>query len=159
MNFETCKEIEIAVANYFGIGTNIIVPNVSWGFLNHEADLLVVSKSGYAWEIEIKVSKSDMVRDQSKRHAHQSNKIRHLWFAIPEKLLPEVSLIPERAGILYIKQSGHVLQHREPQVNITALKLTDEEQFKIVRLGALRIWRLKAKILKLISPTAGVPQV
>jgi len=42
------KEIESIIVAYLGgVRTNIIVPNLSWGFLNHEADLIAVDKNGY----------------------------------------------------------------------------------------------------------------
>lgn len=35
----TIHEIELAIAQVFGVRNNIIVPNVSWGFFaTHEAD-------------------------------------------------------------------------------------------------------------------------
>lgn len=47
-------EIELAVAQVFGIRNNIIVPNVSWGFFaTHEADLVIINKTGYMTEVEI----------------------------------------------------------------------------------------------------------
>ena len=57
----TTIEMEVAIAAYFGFRQNIIVPNISWGFMNHEADMFIVRKSGYAIEIEIKRSKSDLL--------------------------------------------------------------------------------------------------
>lgn len=149
MNYSTCKEIEIAVAKHFGILNHIIVPNVSFGFLNYEADLLIVSKSGYAWEIEIKISKSDLLRDAKKRHQHDSDKVRQLWFAIPKKLESCIESIPEKAGVLVIDDVGRVWEKRTPKINPLAKPLTSEEQYKVARLGALRIWSLKEKILKL----------
>ena len=50
----TTPELEYAVAQYIGIRTHLIVPNVSWGFLNnYEADLLVVTRARYLWVIEL----------------------------------------------------------------------------------------------------------
>jgi hypothetical protein len=60
--------VELAVASYFGIRRHLIVPNVSWGLgLRHECDLLIVRESGFAAEVEIKVSKSDLKKDVEKR--------------------------------------------------------------------------------------------
>ena len=42
------------------IRTDIVVPNLSWGLLNHEADLAIIRKSGYLTEIEIKRSYQDL---------------------------------------------------------------------------------------------------
>jgi len=62
------SDIEFAVAKYFNFRKNLIVPNVSWGFNIHECDLLIVRKSGYAIEVEIKISKSDFKADFKKIH-------------------------------------------------------------------------------------------
>lgn len=41
---------------------NTVVPNAYWGLgLTWEADLLVISKAGYLTEVEIKVSKADLL--------------------------------------------------------------------------------------------------
>ncbi len=148
MNHETAKEIEIAIAQWFGYREHVIVPNVSWGFLTYEADLLVLSSSGYAWEVEIKISRGDLVRDKHKRHNHESRKVRQLWFAIPEKLTNCIDHVPERAGVLVVSTDGKVRELRKPTANEFAIKLTDAQQFQIARLGAMRVWDLKKRISK-----------
>lgn len=148
MNHETAKEIEIAIAQWFGYREHVIVPNVSWGFLTYEADLLVLSSSGYAWEVEIKISRGDLVRDKHKRHSHESRKVRQLWFAIPEKLANCIEHVPERAGVLIVSTDGKVRELRKPTANEFAIKLTDAQQFQIARLGAMRVWDLKKRIVQ-----------
>jgi len=158
-------EIECLVADFFKPRINLVVPNVSWGFHgHHECDLFVITKSGYAYEIEIKISKSDLLADQKKNHNHRSNYIRDLYFAIPEHLLPFTDAIPARAGILVIsaeprtyygrKKYGSdwffkVGVHRPAVSNTRAPKLTDKDRYCLARLGALRIWGLKKKLNKL----------
>lgn len=154
MNYNTAKEIEVAVAKHFGIRRNIIVPNVSWGFLTHEVDLLVVTGSGWAWEVEIEVSRQDLIRDQKKRHQHISQSIKRLWFAIPERLLRYSQDVPAKAGILVVREDGVVAEWRTGQANAYAHKLTGEDRLKILRLGVMRIWALKEKILKLSTAAA-----
>lgn len=62
-------ELEIAIMEYFGIRQNLIVPNVSWGMNGlHECDVLILSKAGYATEVEIKISKPDLLKDRDKKH-------------------------------------------------------------------------------------------
>lgn len=56
-------QIELGLAQYFNFRNNVIVPNVSWGLLNHEADLLILNKSGYLTEIEIKRTPSQYEKD------------------------------------------------------------------------------------------------
>ena len=142
-------EIEIAVAKYFGFLTKIIVPNVCTVLNAHECDLLVVYPSGWAIEVEIKRSKSDVKADLKKYHTHISNKIRALYFALPVEIYKEcIDYIPEKAGILIVKDNGIVECVRKPKVSQFAMKLTEKEMKKNMRLGCLRIWSLKNKQFK-----------
>ncbi|MCK5563721.1 MAG: MmcB family DNA repair protein, partial [Planctomycetes bacterium] len=125
--------------------------NVSWGLNIHECDLFIVSQAGYATEVEIKISKADLKKDADKPHNHESDLIKNLYFAIPEKLEGCIEYIPERAGVIVLKREKHynslICQIlRKPKPNKHARKLTDEERYKVARLGALRIWGLKCKI-------------
>lgn len=156
----TTVEMEVAIAKMFGIRQHIIVPNVSWGLQGmHECDLFLIKKSGVAVEVEIKRSKSDFLADFKKGHDHKDryNRITEFYYAFPEDLLPKcISDIPEHAGIItcerwvdYKKQervSAHI--KRQPKRIKGARKLTIEEQLKVARLGTLRIWSLKEKIIK-----------
>jgi hypothetical protein len=133
---------------------NLIVPNISWGLGLHECDLLICSKTSYCTEVEIKISKSDLIKDKEKSHGHNSDKIKFLYFAIPDYLNTDeiISHIPERAGILVVRNNGKrlvVSKIREPQRNITAVKITNQERYEIARLGTMRIFGMKLKIKKL----------
>jgi hypothetical protein len=147
----TTTEIEAAVAMFFKPRINLVIPNVSWGFGIHECDLLVVTKTGYCYEIEIKRSKSDLIADGNKGHQHldwrHKNRIRRLYFAITPNLVPHIQHIPERAGIIVVSKAGYCDKIREARAQ-EAVVLTAEERYKLARLGALRIWTLKAKISK-----------
>jgi hypothetical protein len=155
-------EMELALVEHFNPRVNLIVPNVHWGFGNYEKDLFIVTKAGYAYEIEIKVSKSDLKNDLRKRHRHldYKNRIKHLYFAIPEKLKDSIHYVPTVAGIFIVKRQDQnrptlrskFMKHhceliRAPKL-LSKYKLTDKEQYQIARLGALRIWNLKAKLFK-----------
>lgn len=155
----TTIEIELAVAQYFNFRQNVIVPNVSWGFGLHECDLFLIKKSGVAVEIEIKISKSDLLKDFEKRHKHidRYNRITEFYYAMPEELYEKCKdLIPENAGIItcwrwtdYKKRDRvSARREREPKRIKGARKLTIEEKFKIARLGTMRIWSLKDKLIK-----------
>ena len=153
-------DIEIAVMKHIGIRQNLIVPNVSWGIssntLNlHECDILSLSKSGYATEVEIKVSKHDLLKDGEKWHGHHHNYIANLFFAVPE-LLEGIALtnIPERAGLFVAKKytPGNEIfieQVRACQRNKDAVKWNEIDRYKLARLGTMRILGLKQKIRKL----------
>jgi len=147
--FETAKGIELQVAVYFGTRSHVIVPNISWSMLPYEADLVIMHKSRYADEVEIKVSRSDLLRDGKKYHQHDSNIFRRLWFAIPRKLENDISEIPERAGILIVERSGIVRKYRQPKINGAALHLSEEWAFNLARLGCMRMWTLKYQLLKM----------
>lgn len=170
-------EVELAIAKYYGTRQHIIVPNISWGFSwndkwgwhsMHECDMFIIKKTGYAVEVEIKRSKGDLLNDFKKRHKHESDKIREFFYAIPENKVDEWSkLIPKHAGIIaYWKYEESIWDKknhrwsnktkwivkaktvRNAEINKNAIKLTTEEQLKIARLGTLRIWNLKEKLIK-----------
>ncbi len=156
----TTPEMECALANYFNCRTNLIVPNVSWGMGLHECDLLIVSQAGYLTEVEIKVTKVDLRADAKKWHQHRSDVIKRLFFALPDYLesIDCIEMVPERAGIIIIKPKDNVpgeypysprcREIRPAQRNKAAGKVGDHARYKIARLGALRIWGLKRKLLK-----------
>lgn len=148
-------QMEIALMKELNVRINIIVPNVSFGMCLggkslHECDLLSLSKSNYATEIEIKVSKSDLLKDKLKKHGHKHGHIKTLWFAVPEKL-KEVALseIPERAGLYIVKNNMKVYVVKNPIINKKAKKWTEKERVQLLRLGAMRILTLKNNIFKL----------
>ena len=158
-----CLEMEIALMEYWGAYTNLIIPNIYYGMgIYHECDLLVLTNSGYATEIEIKVSKQDLKKDLEKTHRHHSNKIKCLYFAIPEKLVDCIEYIPKHAGILKVSEgfvstgigeetewSKIVEEIRKPTIGTNSYKFSDKERYKLARLGAMRILSLKKKIHKL----------
>lgn len=152
-------EIEEAVARKFGVRTNIIVPNLSWGLAGmHENDLFIVKQSGYGVEVEIKISKSDLLSDFKKSHQHKDrfNRIKEFYYAFPESMLKTCEeLIPKDAGIIVCRRSDwgkklvYASFHRAATPIKTARKLTAEEQCKIAKLGCMRIFSLKNKIIQL----------
>jgi len=101
----TSQEIERRIAVYFGFRQNLIVPNVSWGFFRNgqEVDLLIVRPSGFAIEVEIKTTASDIKADLKKKHQHISKRIKQTWFAVPEKLQDNAD-IPLHFGVLGVAE-------------------------------------------------------
>ena len=147
-------EIEIAVARHLNYATNLIVPNVYWGLnFKYELDLIIVYPSHYASEVEIKVSISDLKAEKNKSsYAHESDKIKRLYFAVPYNLKDKsIALIPERAGLLsvnLVKGFWVVSLEKAPRINKSARKLSEEEINKLRELAAMRIWNLKEALLK-----------
>tara|TARA_Y100000310_G_scaffold151530_1_gene151114 strand:+ start:4085 stop:4567 length:483 start_codon:yes stop_codon:yes gene_type:complete len=148
-------DIELAITNsLYKVDKYLVVPNVRTGLgLRHECDLLAVTSSKYATEIEIKTTKADTKKDKEKKHQHKSDKIKYLYFALPWYGEDWIEYVPDRAGIILIKKKrnghlyGHV--HREPTMNKGCRKLTDKEYMKLGHLAAMRIFNLKKKIKKL----------
>jgi hypothetical protein len=155
----TTLEMEVAIAKYFGVRQHIIVPNISWGFGMHECDLFIITKAGCAVEIEIKKTKSDFLADFKKGHNHhdRQNRITEFYYAMPEDLYEKCKdLIPVGAGVItcyrwtdYMKRERIDAHTKVKATRIKgARKLTEEEQLRIARLGTMRIWTLKEKIIK-----------
>jgi len=143
-------DMELIISRYFGQRQYSMVPNVSWGLgFRHEIDLLVVRKSGYAIEVEIKVSISDLRADLKKGHGHRSCKLKQLYFALPEYLMPKaLEYIPEGAGIIIVRWHERWKRWRaeiakSAPTNKNARKLTDDEISKLGRLAIYRLWTLK----------------
>lgn len=141
------RKMEIAIADMFDIRRHIIVPNLSWGFGTHECDLFIVRESGYAVEVEIKRSVADFLNDFEKKHSHKDTRIKELYYAFPEELLNSCKdKVPEKCGIISVYElRGKVYARivRKAQSIETHRILTTEEISKVMRLGCMRIWRLK----------------
>ena len=155
----TVKDIQVLLAEYFGIRNNIIVPNVSWGLLDYEADLLVMNKTGYVTEIEIKRSWSDFLADFKKDEtAHKSELIYQFWYCVPEVMYKECieklkEVYPDssdRPNVISYSDSGVLNFHGKSASYCRGKhrKLFLEEQLKLARLGTLRYWNSEFKRLR-----------
>jgi len=148
----TSNLIEILIAGHYNYRSNLIVPNVSWGLgLSYEADLVILKPSNIAIEIEIKITASDIKKDLSKKHHHNSNLFRQVYFAVPESL-KDNPYIPEYAGIfsiVYVEKWGNytVNLYREAKLNKNYKKWDNEKRLKLCHLAAMRIWKLKTHLL------------
>lgn len=146
----TTSEMEVAVALFLNTRQNLIIPNVHWGMEMHECDLLMLTPSGYATEIEIKITLQDLKADAKKRHNHIDGRISALYFALPKKLEKNIDLVPNRAGIIIVdEETGWCRKIRKPEKTKKAYQFCKDEKYKIARLGAMRLWGLKEKINKI----------
>lgn len=124
-----------------------VVPNVSWGMLCWEADLVCCTKAGYLSEIEIKTTMADWKADLAKDKfrpgmAHQWKLIKFFWYAAPLELATryaEIQISPT-AGVLGIDENGKHTVILEAKPNPDARKLTPTEQLQLARLGSLKQW-------------------
>ena len=159
----TTLEVEVALMRNLDIRKNVIVTNLNGGVVKdmHECDLIVLSPSNYATEIEIKISKYDIANEDDKTHGHSHNHIARLYFAVPEELV-EIALekIPKKAGLIKVitkhntlkgTHSHHIRVVRKPQRNPNAVMWTDKERNQLTRLGTMRVLGLKEKIIKLLN--------
>jgi hypothetical protein len=134
------EEALIALTMYYSSpydlrGVQVIVPNSS--YLGHECDVLVVQKSGYATEIELKATASDLKADKKKVHGHRSHYIRQIYYGLSEDI-PQAAIdehVPEHAGIIIFRKHSAKSSYRglycsierKPKPNTTAPKLTNEQ--------------------------------
>jgi hypothetical protein len=139
------SEMQLEIARWLDWRTHLIVPNVSWGLGLHECDLLSMSKARWVTEFEIKVSLADLKKDGEKRHQHKSDRIKYLWFAMPESMKGHEEYVPENAGIVYVKENGVKVVNRKPKPNKHARKLNEAEAVHLGMLGAMRMWEMKKK--------------
>lgn len=147
-------EIEYAVAKLYNYRKNLIVPNLSYGLDGmHECDLFIIKPSDYAVEVEIKISIADLKADFKKEHKHIDtyHRIHEFYYALPFDLYEKAKdLIPETAGIIVCKRYGKKVTARlvrNAKRIKGARKLTLEEKYKVARLGTMRIWGIKNKII------------
>lgn len=144
----TTLDMELAVSDFLNYRVNLIVPNISWGFGLHECDLLVITKSNCLWEVEIKISKADLIKDKKKYHRHRNDKISRLYFAVPDYLESETEHIPDKAGIIIVSICNGYYDCkllRKPKIN-GIYKISDSERSRLAHLGCMRLWRLKQKL-------------
>ena len=151
---KTVEEIQDALIKQFGnYKTDIIVPNVSYGLFDYEADLIIMTNTGYATEFDIKRSFSDFNNDFKKdKCAHNSPIIYRFYYVVPSSIghkvidvlkdkykhIPGVLTYDEDLKLKSIGLSGGIREGGR--------KMFLEEQFKLARLGYLRYWKLKGKI-------------
>ena len=161
----TTLEMEVAIMDFLNPYNDVIVPNVSHGLLRYEADIVKLTSSGYATEIEIKTSKADFNADFKKKRFHDSSLFKYFYYAVPKELVEYVlPRLPERAGLysvepcvyqyrergkLYEEAGYKVIEVIAPKVNPLHRKWKESEQAKLVRLGCMRILTLKINLLRM----------
>jgi hypothetical protein len=84
----TIEQIQSRLAHIdqFNLRRNVVVPNVSFGLLEYEADFVSMSKSGYLTEVEIKRSWEDFRKDFKKKHMHDDPRIAYFYYCVPKSI-------------------------------------------------------------------------
>ena len=80
-------------------------------FLGHfEADILEITKAGYAYEYEVKLTKADFRQDCNKRKYNilkhdvirNGNRINYFFYVVPKGLI-SINEVPEFAGLVEVE--------------------------------------------------------
>ena len=178
----TIEQIETLLVGFnkspFNMRRNLAIPNCSWGFLNHEADLLVMSKARHLTEVEIKRSWHDFVADFDKKHSHFDEKLSHFYYCVPASIASKVfdwlyvgelkqtshGFIPSIVGVTKNnKLCCGLIIYKDPDkynkygnISIAVIsgtigkyKCTQDDEIKLLRLLGMRVWGLKKKIASL----------
>jgi len=127
------------------------------------ADLVLVSKAGYATEIEIKVSRGDWRNDRDKlkwmAHGWTRPHVSRFFYAVPEQLANQIPVwVPKDAGILVVRAGSgrdHVREQRAAR-RFAARKLSDAQLTQIERAFYYRFWRQHMEVLggRFVRPEA-----
>ena len=163
------REIQLAIRNswYCDNRSDLIVPNVSWGLLPYEADLLVVKPSGLCAEFEIKRSFEDFKKDFTKHHTHNCSIIAYFYYVVPESIKDKVrNFIIEHyedsatypAVILYNDQ-GNLSRLKYDELGYLGCekrknyeKVTQEQRATLGRLVSIRYWNALDELIGTGSP-------
>lgn len=129
--------------------SNICIPNVLMytypGY--YEADLIMISKSDYVTEVEIKVTIMDFQADFRKKRQHCSPEVRRLYYAFPERIYKrneaEIRPLLEEigAGIILVTLTPNGLMpsiELEPSKIRSNVKLTLERKMELMKLGCMK---------------------
>ena len=150
----TVKQIQYCI-RYCGIWNpraDLMVPNVSWGLLDYEADFIIMTPNGYLTEIEIKRSFEDFKADFKKDHHHDDERIYHFYYCVPESIKDKVTgFLDEnfkygayKPALLTYNEDGHIQKEKYGYSgacrNKKVRKLFLEEQLKLAKLAAFRYW-------------------
>lgn len=109
-----------------------------------ESDYLTITKSGYAYECEIKISRGDFFNDLKKYGKHMILEGRessettpnYFYYAVPEGLVkPEET--PEYAGLIYVRSYGIEIVKTAPKINpekqdLIRLNLIDKFYYRLM---------------------------
>lgn len=116
------------------------------------ADLVFVSRAGYATEIEIKISVADWNADLKKmKWKRDRPHVARFFYAIPETLESSIpAWLPDYAGVLIVRKSGSGydrVDERKAAVRRKALKMSDFDQAKMHESAYYRFWRQELRFL------------
>lgn len=175
----TLEEIEVALATHkaFSFVRNVVAFNVIGESRDlpiwHECDMLVMSRSGYLTEIEIKRSWADFLADFRKRHQHDSPYgnaagMKAFYYCLPSGCLDRAYDELDRRELFYtgivtydedlrLEIHGHrsrFMRNGKEETSFTfpergAEPLYLEQRLNLARLSSMRVITLKKKVTAL----------
>ena len=152
-NLLSVEEIQVALYHHFKgcyCIDNFFIP---YKYKRYEVDFLALRETGYAVEVEIKRSLTDVKKDLKKFHNHDSELISEVYFAMPKDIIKKSeAFIPEYAGIIEVEElwgDYHTKVLRKPKRNKLCRKWTQKEIDDFFRYSNYHIWNAKKKIIDL----------
>ena len=161
------REIEeMIISNEVSLRNEIAIPNLSWGMLPYEADIVVINKTGYMREYEIKRSLQDLKADFKKKCYHDAEQVYQFFYVLPLSIKEKALELfrAHQTDDAYIKAFGKSTEYHEalpavifysdegyiaerPRFNGHLCgnhrKLFLEEKLTITRLLSIRYWNLR----------------
>lgn len=127
----TTRQIEILLIKKYS-ETYLTVPRTY--VVGYEVDMCLLSKkTSYAAEIEIKISKQDLKKDFKKKHTHNSNLYARFYYCVPANLTEyALEVIPKKAGLMEVWETGFIKEVRKPKRNIKARKWSVKDKNKLL---------------------------
>jgi len=140
------KDIQKLIGKYCILkGHSPVAENIKYLDFGWEGDLISMTKSGYLWEYEVKVSMNDFYADAKKIDKHYAYKLgreknspNYFSYVCPDKLIP-VNKIPEYAGLFYMIENEikeikspkllHKLKHDKMSIMEKCLRVYCERHF------------------------------
>lgn len=110
----------------------------------YEADLLVISASGYLKEIEIKTNIKDFRADFQKQHYHDHPEVRNFSYCLPAEVFNQheeeitTKCDFKGAGLLLITDEEQIITKKKSVVRRYAQKLTTDAMLHYLKLAALK---------------------
>lgn len=127
------------LARHFAGSGNYVFPNVMLG--GGEMDLAVVTRSGYLWEIEVKLTLADWKRDAHKsKWGRDRDVVSRFFYAVPTKIIDqEPEFVPEGTGLLELLDSGYIRERRTARRR-SSPKVNDQQRLRLFRSTHHRFW-------------------
>lgn len=115
VNYCSEQGIQDALFSYYS-GSNYIYKSLNVFIYGWESDFWMMTKAGYAWEIEIKISRADFKLDAKKEKHRTMDYISRETAFVPNKFMyacPDGVIAPEEvpayAGLIWVDSTGNVV--------------------------------------------------